>query len=199
MRIIPARAGFTRRQDFRRRGPQDHPRSRGVYSQQRSSSSSRPGSSPLARGLLIPRFPGRAGGRIIPARAGFTPPFHCTGKQIKDHPRSRGVYQSTWTGISGEEGSSPLARGLHKSGQAYGTTSGIIPARAGFTAMKILYSHSRKDHPRSRGVYEIYSVGLNERFGSSPLARGLPVPRIGGWLLWGIIPARAGFTCPSSS
>ena len=71
-RIIPARAGFTRR----RCGPggpwRDHPRSRGVYFTGRTNMTRTYGSSPLARGLLLddPLRGGHA--RIIPARAGFT-------------------------------------------------------------------------------------------------------------------------------
>ena len=52
----------------------------------------------------------------------------------------------------------------------------------------------RADHPRSRGVYALWTTSMNKNHGSSPLARGLrdspPAtedPR-------GIIPARAGFT-----
>ena len=71
-RIIPARAGFTRRRGAGRRWSRDHPRSRGVYAA--PSNRSRPycGSSPLARGL--PSAPTAASStcRIIPARAGFT-------------------------------------------------------------------------------------------------------------------------------
>ena len=53
---------------------------------------------------------------------------------------------------------------------------------------------TREDHPRSRGVYSRYGLGLRDARGSSPLARGLrsaaaPTLRAG----W-IIPARAGFT-----
>ena len=51
-----------------------------------------------------------------------------------------------------------------------------------------------RDHPRSRGVYRGDSRRNRSRGGSSPLARGLPLPP-GLDLLHGrIIPARAGFT-----
>ena len=49
--IIPARAGFTPEADAPRRGPGDHPRSRGVYQSEVLMLASAPGSSPLARGL----------------------------------------------------------------------------------------------------------------------------------------------------
>ena len=71
-RIIPARAGFTRTRSTPTTRPEDHPRSRGVYTRRPGASSTSAGSSPLARGL--PPSPARCGrrARIIPARAGFT-------------------------------------------------------------------------------------------------------------------------------
>ena len=49
--IIPARAGFTHRIEEKTNGPQDHPRSRGVYRMRESIVLPFGGSSPLARGL----------------------------------------------------------------------------------------------------------------------------------------------------
>ena len=133
VRIIPARAGFTRRAVRRARGLGDHPRSRGVYLFIHLHQTVLMGSSPLARGLRRP--PGRQGPPrgIIPARAGFTRPTTWSTRSRPDHPRSRGVY---WTGVvqpvwSG--GSSPLARGLQEALFAQKRPNGIIPARAGFT------------------------------------------------------------------
>ena len=51
VRIIPARAGFTRRVHLFLFGSRDHPRSRGVYARYRSLNGTSFGSSPLARGL----------------------------------------------------------------------------------------------------------------------------------------------------
>ena len=70
--IIPARAGFTRGPRAECDPSWDHPRSRGVYVRQTSSSPRISGSSPLARGLHPRRAPQRLPPRIIPARAGFT-------------------------------------------------------------------------------------------------------------------------------
>ena len=53
LRIIPARAGFTRDRGGRLRPDQDHPRSRGVYHARRIDVIRPDGSSPLARGLLF--------------------------------------------------------------------------------------------------------------------------------------------------
>ena len=72
-RIIPARAGFTHYRSASSRRGWDHPRSRGVYRSRRYGVRHKLGSSPLARGLLVPGARHHIPNRIIPARAGFTP------------------------------------------------------------------------------------------------------------------------------
>ena len=178
-----------------RRTP-DHPRSRGVYWRPRRSTGRWTGSSPLARGLR-PRAPcPRGPPGIIPARAGFTAGSYPASFSVKDHPRSRGVYESVTDAVTRAVGSSPLARGLLGGGAARTLLSGIIPARAGFTQRPHGPGGLLPDHPRSRGVYRRLDRHHARRVGSSPLARGLHAGhgrlRPGG----GIIPARAGFTRP---
>ena len=51
---------------------EDHPRSRGVYWSGFGRTAEEVGSSPLARGLLVPVCMAWEVDRIIPARAGFT-------------------------------------------------------------------------------------------------------------------------------
>ena len=134
----------------------------------------RPGSSPLARGLLSIMNSSKITVGIIPARAGFTE---------LDFPAAHE-----------RRGSSPLARGLPSGCRRKGLNSGIIPARAGFTDLDLHPTRLGADHPRSRGVYSCGHTLISRTNGSSPLARGL--------LLWShtdfpnerIIPARAGFT-----
>ena len=70
--IIPARAGFTLLPCGEEWTLGDHPRSRGVYPSEGSCTTSRAGSSPLARGLLGGGDVDGDAVRIIPARAGFT-------------------------------------------------------------------------------------------------------------------------------
>ena len=152
-RIIPARAGFTRRHSDSRKRRRDHPRSRGVYFLYASRTDLRSGSSPLARGLRHTCGVNRSSSWIIPARAGFTP---------------SPVYISTWS-----VGSSPLARGLHLARNIDLGQSGIIPARAGFTQCSSPAARAKRDHPRSRGVYALWSILAAVLWGSSPLARGL--------------------------
>ena len=133
-RIIPARAGFTSRRCRWCAPWADHPRSRGVYSTDHCSVSSRSGSSPLARGLLRLVQHAREPRRIIPARAGFTSVCGLFSRASRDHPRSRGVYRHSLPTEGRSGGSSPLARGLQGDTQAQGQEDRIIPARAGFTA-----------------------------------------------------------------
>ena len=172
--IIPARAGFTSTPATTSRSWRDHPRSRGVYLTTQGAGYLYRGSSPLARGLHLEddEFWDAVG--IIPARAGFTRPQRRAPSPGPDHPRSRGVYRCpTWlmvncTGSSPlarglrmssvlrrrRAGSSPLARGLRAPGAGQLVGSGIIPARAGFTAHRRRLLPRAGDHPRSRGVYE---------------------------------------------
>ena len=110
--IIPARAGFTMSEPGMSPGPEDHPRSRGVYYAHLAAPSPGVGSSPLARGLRHAGL-GRAYiSRIIPARAGFTSSGSSRPVWQSDHPRSRGVYMGAPSFLGATDGSSPLARGL---------------------------------------------------------------------------------------
>ena len=173
-RIIPARAGFTRQWRHRQERCWDHPRSRGVYWDAHAADDESKGSSPLARGLREALIDGASYAGIIPARAGFTTERRSTSVSATDHPRSRGVYNASFSADQGDMGSSPLARGLHGYELSYVQQAGIIPARAGFT-------HGQELCPRCRQ-------------GSSPLARGLLGPPSLVADEAGIIPARAGFT-----
>ena len=197
--IIPARAGFTSSPSTTRSSTPDHPRSRGVYDTVGPYFLNGPGSSPLARGLpifdtgfAIPR-------RIIPARAGFTLPPICWLAHTRDHPRSRGVYHDAQHRKSPLPGSSPLARGLRSGGGLGLRLIRIIPARAGFTRRTGPGRRTRRDHPRSRGVYLDEDSGIVDFLGSSPLARGLPSSSARWPPSRGIIPARAGFTTVRTS
>ena len=195
VRIIPARAGFTRPLVSRCPPVQDHPRSRGVYVFPTPRAPTTMGSSPLARGLR--RFYSRS---IV---------------LLGDHPRSRGVYAAGDVVVGQVGGSSPLARGLpyadrRTAGTLVGSSplarglrrkraplspvQGIIPARAGFTPQYHTLGRPPRDHPRSRGVYRLRTRMREIMPGSSPLARGLPALQSDSPPETRIIPARAGFT-----
>ena len=151
--IIPARAGFTYRCVNAKGQAQDHPRSRGVYKVGKRWETIGYGSSPLARGLPEVAHTRFGSFGIIPARAEFTGANILYCGSIADHPRSRGVYKvgKRWETIG--YGSSPLARGLLNCVRGDSVICGIIPARAGFTLCGTRIMSSRRDHPRSRGVY----------------------------------------------
>ena len=94
----------------------------------------------------------------------------------------------------GEEGSSPLSRGILEDHSERFAGSGIIPALAGNTATSAAAPPSVADHPRSRGEYSRTIASDLPAPGSSPLSRGIrlrgrPVDRCPG-----IIPALAGNT-----
>ena len=192
--IIPARAGFTRAAVRAANTRADHPRSRGVYITPWGGSLWSRGSSPLARGLPGGLQRLHWGPGIIPARAGFTRGQKRVKLDKGDHPRSRGVYPDEWTLDTVEDGSSPLARGLHRCDHYPFLTRRIIPARAGFTWRRTRASPPAWDHPRSRGVYARAARRATPFGGSSPLARGLQPGVELRRAVGGIIPARAGFT-----
>ena len=111
-----------------------------------------------------------------------------------DHPRSRGEYIPLASEGQIPRGSSPLSRGIPQARDACDQDGGIIPALAGNTAPSPARTHSRPDHPRSRGEYNHPFAGSRGCGGSSPLSRGIPgVCRIDLDVL-GIIPALAGNT-----
>ena len=174
------------------------PRMRGVYIRNPIASFTYMGSSPLARGLPPEDQCGARLLRIIPARAGFTSGSRSCCSPRRDHPRSRGVYNPHWEHGIVAEGSSPLARGLPLVAASAEDLDGIIPARAGFTPGRGRRRRSRRDHPRSRGVYFCLRPAVATAGGSSPLARGLPQMESDLTDDYRIIPARAGFTSTSA-
>ena len=93
-------------------------------------------------------------------------------------------------------GSSPLARGPRNIEPSPPHPAGLIPARAGTTAVAVGDDAPVPAHPRSRGDHSHELHQLCVARGSSPLARG--PPRIGFLhrVKMGLIPARAGTTCP---
>ena len=192
--IIPARAGFTVRTSRASSLSRDHPRSRGVYKSTRRRSPLGSGSSPLARGLRAQAIVAQTAAGIIPARAGFTGQLAQGGREAVDHPRSRGVYTSRCCVLDVRSGSSPLARGLLRPYRQFHLLLRIIPARAGFTLTDSTAISTGRDHPRSRGVYDLGGGAVAAGAGSSPLARGLPQRDADRGDSVGIIPARAGFT-----
>ena len=147
---------------------------RGVYLRPSGSRGRTDGSSPHARGLLLPAPACDLPGGIIPACAGFTLPLPALGGVDGDHPRMRGVYRRTSSRTVSSSGSSPHARGLRVRDVHGRLRLRIIPACA--------------------GVYAPATTCGQTCSGSSPHARGLQDLRRGCDRGEGIIPACAGFT-----
>ena len=172
----------------------DHPRSRGEYQQQTGADDAPPGSSPLSRGIRTACSPGCAPAGIIPALAGNTPSGTTSVTSSRDHPRSRGEYRALQSRCMSAQGSSPLSRGIPVAAGHERPVGGIIPALAGNTFALATRTGGSWDHPRSRGEYPTGNPGNRSPVGSSPLSRGILVPRWRLALRRGIIPALAGNT-----
>ena len=178
-RIIPALAGNTMSLPMPLPWVPDHPRSRGEYNLIVLSPQIAQGSSPLSRGILRERCCRVQLSRIIPALAGNTLSHSPTRMRTRDHPRSRGEYYHH--GADGGQlfGSSPLSRGIPPTARWWATRPGIIPALAGNTLRQSPRRRIRRDHPRSRGEYNILRDPLIRNEGSSPLSRGIPGASVG--------------------
>ena len=194
--IIPALAGNTSSSGPTRASGQDHPRSRGEYRRGEKVEPSETGSSPLSRGIHPPARTAQTRHRIIPALAGNTSRPHRIQFHPKDHPRSRGEYYSQWKFLNPKRGSSPLSRGILWADELVPKYRGIIPALAGNTRSWRPRVRTRRDHPRSRGEYDVSGVAREIREGSSPLSRGIRSCPHTVQETEGIIPALAGNTEP---
>ena len=113
---------------------------------------------------------------------------------VKDHPRTRGVYGTGRRFAGGPLGSSPHTRGLPYGRRGRLVGRGIIPAHAGFTVPVSVRGAGCGDHPRTRGVYGGVHLQGAGAAGSSPHTRGLLGDGDGGHFGLRIIPAHAGFT-----
>jgi|GEM_PF-49196 len=150
--LIPARAGRTCRSSRTRCAKRAHPRSRGADVESSSRVAGMRGSSPLARGGLLPSSRVYPTSGLIPARAGRTARVLDSDDPAGAHPRSRGA-----DALAGPEpvpatGSSPLARGGRRSRRDRHGLHGLIPARAGRTTAPTPRPCCRRAHPRSRGA-----------------------------------------------
>ena len=175
------------------------------------------GSSPLARGTRNPYRRRSAAPGLIPARAGNTRAARVTWRFTRAHPRSRGEHGGVYPRgplhrahprsrgehpvrrdmLGVPSGSSPLARGTRFGCDAGHAAAGLIPARAGNTAITTAAGPGTGAHPRSRGEHWAPESATVEAPGSSPLARGTRTSTRGCIRRGGLIPARAGNTGPS--
>ena len=110
------------------------------------------------------------------------------------HPRLRGEHISAWKKRSGLTGSSPPARGTHRTYLVGAGLARFIPACAGNTNMNSARPSWRPVHPRLRGEH----AGRYQEFlfvlGSSPPARGTRYRYVRDYASRRFIPACAGNT-----
>ena len=152
------------------------------------------GSSPRVRGKRLVQFGGRAGERLIPARAGKTPAGGATSPWNRAHPRACGENDDTGGETRVVPGSSPRVRGKLARLLVAGGEGRLIPARAGKTGISGPAWSSPWAHPRACGENKSRSLaGLMMR-GSSPRVRGKHHPRRRRSRRDRLIPARAGKT-----
>ena len=194
VRLIPARAGNTRRALARRPLARAHPRSRGEHIPALVVLDAVLGSSPLARGTLHNNCDCMVVPGLIPARAGNTLLNRPIGDPCRAHPRSRGEHAVGGMSKLFEPGSSPLARGTRSGTELRILFPGLIPARAGNTSGIKTGNSELRAHPRSRGEHLASSSASTSAPGSSPLARGTHPSYELEFTIRGLIPARAGNT-----
>ena len=193
-RITPACAGSTTHDCIVQMGKEDHPRLRGEYSFAALQLQCPLGSPPLARG--VPWMGTQVGTdrAITPACAGSTGKGRHVGIDIGDHPRLRGEYVVGKYSFDFNQGSPPLARGVHCKVCKLCSRPRITPACAGSTRALTLHVVRMKDHPRLRGEYITLLSDTTKAIGSPPLARGVPFTQYVLTLPFRITPACAGST-----
>ena len=171
-RIIPACAGRSRRQGWRKRTAGDHPRVCGEKVFLRLLRCGLAGSSPRVRGEVLGFFFGPVGLRIIPACAGRSWSARPSRRPRWDHPRVCGEKMSGASATWMLSGSSPRVRGEVGLGSRAEVLDRIIPACAGRSSRRDPASVRHWDHPRVCG--EKVPTGPRPTFwvGSSPRVRG---------------------------
>ena len=194
MRIIPARAGPTRRRGRCGSRLPDHPRACGANRGEGRFLRFRYGSSPRVRGQRH-RRPSRFHGlRIIPERAGPTPRKNTLHHPGQDHPRACGANADVEGNDLTKVGSSPRVRGQHCCRGNWMPAPRIIPARAGPTCLTGGLAIRSSDHPRACGANPSKRCRTTAKHGSSPRVRGQRRGEHRRHDQQRIIPARAGPT-----
>ena len=180
MRFIPARAGNTTDRVSNRSSVSVHPRPRGEHWAYRETLRPGDGSSPPARGTLLPQSHGASRRRFIPARAGNTPGHGVLMTRVTVHPRPRGEHTSPAHPRLVKFGSSPPARGTPELAGRARDKKRFIPARAGNTSLPPPTPITGPVHPRPRGEHRQQRNQIPCDSGSSPPARGTRARRFDG-------------------
>ena len=193
-RLIPARAGKTRRWRPGCAGWRAHPRACGENVIREYSLGADRGSSPRVRGKRKRLANTGCGTGLIPARAGKTRSATMTTPSSSAHPRACGENVQEGVGVESAPGSSPRVRGKPPTEADEDIDLGLIPARAGKTWWAPRDPSPRPAHPRACGENWLLGAQRPPKRGSSPRVRGKRLVGGPGGSLLGLIPARAGKT-----
>ena len=132
-RLIPARAGKTKRVDELSQPLRAHPRAGGENATREYASACQLGSSPRGRGKPIATHVDMTTPRLIPARAGKTARPPRSGYCLPAHPRAGGENEGQGHCLIRRRGSSPRGRGKRSRRCRQASPRRLIPARAGKT------------------------------------------------------------------
>ena len=136
-RLIPARAGKTRRGLGCRPDAQAHPRACGENWTNAGKELPFEGSSPRVRGKRTSRPSAPEPKGLIPARAGKTVASRSSLAVGRAHPRACGENIEPKTMPNPALGSSPRVRGKRPHGVVHAARERLIPARAGKTSVSV--------------------------------------------------------------
>ncbi len=171
-----------------------HPRGRGEHADPPTLPVVPLGSSPRARGTHMRVVVAVVATRFIPAGAGNTAKLHPLTLRLAVHPRGRGEHRWFSVTVMDVNGSSPRARGTRLYRIVCMEDLRFIPAGAGNTSPDGLFCRYCPVHPRGRGEHPMRVSRTTHPPGSSPRARGTPMPRFHELTIARFIPAGAGNT-----
>ena len=149
--LIPARAGKTPSTTSPKKARPAHPRACGENIKTTAPPAIEAGSSPRVRGKLPARSVHVPAPGLIPARAGKTPTSPPDRTRSWAHPRACGENDAAAEGAWVPVGSSPRVRGKPVQVIPDIRLVGLIPARAGKTAMRTGAGADTGAHPRACG------------------------------------------------
>ena len=157
------------------------------------------GSSPRVRGKLQGHVRQRPIERLIPARAGKTRGPLTTTTEPAAHPRACGENSIAHARAFRLGDSSPRVRGKRLHVPARDDAGRLIPARAGKTGWGAPPRTGAPAHPRVCGENSDAVLVVTQSRGSSPRVRGKHADPRTPREIPGLIPARAGKTCATST
>ena len=170
--ITPACAGNRGRPRSGQRSRGDHPR---VCGEQGCPFDCKPpglGSPPRVRGTAASVTAKWAAMRITPACAGNSPLAVTRSAFAKDHPRVCGEQRMADLAMFSPLGSPPRVRGTAFSASISICPSGITPACAGNSLLRLRQPKNQWDHPRVCGEQCTGSFHARNKLGSPPRVRG---------------------------